>query len=211
MNILVVSAHHDDLELGCGGMVAKALERGHRVISLVLTHSGYCAPDKTVIRSREEALVAGHRAARLLGYELIAGEEDSLDLAVTDANICRILQVIQERQIDLALTHWHGDTHPPHRRTNTMVLHACRSVPSVLGFAVNKYIGIEPFHPQLFVRLDESQWNKKIQALKCYESEFRRAGTQWVEYLDRQVLNFGAQLGVSRAEGFVVYKHLWEF
>src|SRR5438067_1855179 len=54
MNVLVVSAHHDDLELGCGGTVARLVEQGHRVISLVLTHSGYKNPAGQVIRDRTQ-------------------------------------------------------------------------------------------------------------------------------------------------------------
>src|SRR3989344_8492593 len=36
-NILVVGAHPDDVELGCGGAIAKHLELGDRVYVLILT------------------------------------------------------------------------------------------------------------------------------------------------------------------------------
>jgi LmbE family N-acetylglucosaminyl deacetylase len=209
MNALVVSTHHDDLELGCDGSVARLVDGGHRVFSLVLTHSGYSAPDGTAVRTRQTALTEANNAANLLGYTLICGDEDFLDLPVNDANICRIINAIAEHKIDTVFTHWHGDTHPPHHRINEMVLHACRSVPRVL--AVNWYIGCYPFDARTFVPVNESQWSRKIAALKCYESEFRRAGEKWVRCLDQQAWNFGAQYGVELAEGFVTYKNFWEF
>jgi hypothetical protein len=91
-----------------------------------------------------------------------------------------------------------------------MAVQASRRIPRVFGFAVNWYIGVVPFHPTTFVGIEEHHWRRKIEALACYESEFSRAGAAWVEYLDRQTLNFGVQLGVPRAEGFVTIKNLME-
>lgn len=211
MNVLVVVAHHDDLELGCGGTVARLLDAGHRVVSLVMTHSGYNAPDGTCVRSQDVARTEAASASRTLGYELVCSDEDTFDLPINDSNICKILEAIQKHHIDTLFTHWHGDTHPPHQRVNTMALHASRQIPRVFGFAVNWYVGKESFSPKLFVSLDESHWERKIGALKCYAGEFRRAGAKWVEYLDNQARNFGTSIGAERAEGFVVYKHLWGF
>ncbi len=210
MNILVVTAHHDDLELGCGGTVARFLEQGHRVVSLVLTHSGYKNSNGEVVRGKEQAIAEGVAAAQKLGYELVAYEEDSMDLPLSDANACKIVDAVSKYQISALFTHWPGDTHPVHQRVTTMAIQASRKVPRVFGFAVNWYIGMTPFHPTTFVRLEERHWQRKIAALSCYESEFGRAGKSWVEYLDRQALNFGVQVGVPRAEGFVTIKNLME-
>ncbi len=210
MNVLIVTAHHDDLELGCGGTIAKLLDGGHRVVSLVLTHSGYRGPDGTIVRSEEVAAQEAQAASRTLGYELITYDEDTFDIPVSDSNICRILNVIDKHKIDTLYTHWHGDTHPPHQRVYTMAMHACRRVPRVLGFAENWYIGEQVFSPRLFVSIDNAQWTRKIAALQCYKSEFQRTGSSWVKYLDNQAQNYGAAIGVERAEGFAVYKYLWE-
>jgi len=209
MNVLVVTAHHDDLELGCGGTVAKLTDQGHRVISLVMTRSEYAGPDGVIVRSEESATAEGLLASQVLGYELISFDQDALDMPVNDSNVVKILSTIQKYSIDTVFTHWHGDTHPPHKRINTMVLHACRYVPRVLSFAVNWYIGEQTFSPRFFVSVDDSQWERKIRALQSYESEFQRAGARWVEYLNNQSLNYGTQVGVKRAEGYVPYKFLW--
>jgi LmbE family N-acetylglucosaminyl deacetylase len=174
-----------------------------------LANSEYRGPDKTIIRTKEAARKDGALASQILGYELISFDEDALDIPVRDHTIVKILRVIDKYRIDTIFTHWHGDTHSAHKRVHTMVLHACRHIPRVLGFAVNWYIGEQVFSPNFFVSIDESHWERKMQALKCYESEFNRAGEKWVEYLDNQSLNWGIQVGVKRAESFVSYKYLW--
>jgi LmbE family N-acetylglucosaminyl deacetylase len=37
MNILTIGAHPDDLELGCGGVLLKAVKQGHNVWMYTLT------------------------------------------------------------------------------------------------------------------------------------------------------------------------------
>lgn len=209
MNVLVVVAHHDDLELGCGGTVAKLVENGHAVTSLVLTHSGYENCTGEVIRSKGKAAREGMAAATVLGYKLINLEEDTFDLEVKDENLCKILNVIEQCKADTILTHWHGDTHPPHHAANVMVMHATRNVPNVYGFAVNWYSGTEVFCPRVFVAIEDVHWERRESALRQYETEFARTGSRWLEYSDRQTLNYGVQAGVKRAEGLVVYKSLW--
>src|ERR1051325_2006684 len=132
---------------------------------------------------------------------LVGYEEDTFDVTESDENVCKILRVIRERQIDTLLTHWHGDTHPPHQRIHRMALHAARNLPRALGFSVNWYIGAAPFVPNLFVPVDETHWSRKLQALRCYESECERAGERWSAYLDRQSLNYGVQMGVIGDRG----------
>ena len=113
MNILVVTAHHDDLELGCGATVAKLIERGHKVVSLVMTHSGYSGQNGKHVRTKEEAKKEAISASKFLDYELISFDEDTFDIPVNDSNICKMLDVIHKYKIDTIFTHWHGDTHPP--------------------------------------------------------------------------------------------------
>ena len=210
MKVLVVAAHHDDLELGCGGTVAKLVDGGHNVFSLVMTGSGYSGSDNTVVRSDSDALDEGKRAAKILNYQLQYLDEDTFDITVCDKNIRHILDIIAEHNIDTIFTHWHGDTHPPHQRVGQMALHVSRRIPRVLGFAVNWYIGSAPFSPNHFVPIEESHWNRKMQALRCYESEFRRAGEKWVAYLDNQTSNYGIQIGAKCAEAFIAYKYVWD-
>jgi LmbE family N-acetylglucosaminyl deacetylase len=210
MNILIVSAHHDDLELGCGGTVARFVEEGHKVVSLVLTHSGYSDAQGNAVRDKKAALSEGQKAASILGYELIAHNEDTFDIQVCDANACKILDAITAHNIDTLFTHWQGDTHPAHNRVHALAMQAGRRVSRIFGFAANAYIGSTPFNPTTYVALEEKHWQSKVAALQAYATEFKRTGASWVDYYDRQSLNFGTQTGTPRAEGFVTLKNLWQ-
>jgi len=211
MNVLVIVAHHDDLEIGCGATIAKFREKGHKVTSLVMTHSGYSSPNGKNIRSKEDALNEARLASNLLDYELISFNEDSFDIKINDDNISKIINIIHDRQIDVTFTHFHADTHPPHYKVHKMAIHACRHVPNVFGMKINWYVGETSFDPRLFIKINESQWEKKINAIKLYKSEFHRVGDKWINYLNNQSLNYGSQIGVKRAEAFYIYKFQWDF
>ena len=190
--------------------MARLIDAGHRVISLVMTNSGYADAAGVEVRSSEQAAAEGSAAARVLGYELVALDNDTFDLPSGDSTVREILRVLGDRQIDTILTHWHGDTHPPHRALNGMVVHAGRRASRVLGFAVNSYLGTEAFDPRVLVPLEQSHWERKIEALRCYESELARTGGEWVERLDRVSRELGSMIGAPRAEAFVAYKLRWE-
>ncbi len=50
MNILAIGAHFDDIELGCGGALAKHVVAGDRVFAYVATRSGFNTPNNVVRR-----------------------------------------------------------------------------------------------------------------------------------------------------------------
>lgn len=209
MNVLVIGAHHDDLEVGCGATVAKMRDLGHQVTSLVFTHSGYSNANGEVIRSREDAIEEAKLASKVLDYELISFEQDTFDFKSNDENVVKILKILEDKEIDTVFTHFHGDTHPPHNRLSKMVIHACRQIPRVFGMHVNWYVGSEIFIPNIHVEINESQWQRKIEALKCYKTEFNRMKEKLIPFLDSLSINYGLQVGVKRAEAFYTYKNLW--
>jgi LmbE family N-acetylglucosaminyl deacetylase len=133
-------------------------------------------------------------------------EEDTLDIQVSDKNVCVILDHIKEHKIDAIFTHWHGDTHPPHIAVNRMVLHAARNVSTVLGFEVNWHLGVSQFSPNFFVPLSDTDWKNKINAYKLFESEVSRAGDKYLRFHDCETQRYGLQVGRERAEGFYAYK-----
>jgi LmbE family N-acetylglucosaminyl deacetylase len=210
VNVLVVGAHHDDLELGCAGTMAQLVDRGHRVVGVVMTDSGYSGVHGEVVRSAEVAAQEARQAAAIIGWDLVCLDGDTLDLEVSDRWIREILALIREHEIDTIFTHWHGDTHPPHQNINRMVMHASRGVPTMLGYEVNWHLGREAFAPTVFVPLAEEHWDRKIAAYRCYESETRRAGTTYERFHEARSRTWGLQCGAERAEAFIAYKLRWD-
>lgn len=72
MNVLFVSAHHDDLEVSSGGSVKRWVEGGCNVFSAILTDSTWTGPDGIRFRDPQQAESYCQEAARLLGYTQIS-------------------------------------------------------------------------------------------------------------------------------------------
>ena len=56
MKILAVGAHLDDIEIACGGTLAKAIAAGHQVKTLIMSKSGYTNIKGNVQRSDDTAV-----------------------------------------------------------------------------------------------------------------------------------------------------------
>jgi len=62
MNILAIGAHPDDIEVGCGGTLAKYSEKGHNVYLYIATDGGAGGDGKTRIREQQSS-------AKILGVK----------------------------------------------------------------------------------------------------------------------------------------------
>ena len=71
MKILAIGAHLDDIEIACGGTLAKAIESGHEVRVLIMSKSGYTNKEGKVQRSDEIAVKEGLNALHTLGIQEI--------------------------------------------------------------------------------------------------------------------------------------------
>ena len=71
MKILAVGAHLDDIEIACGGTLAKAIENGHQVKVLIMSKSGYTNKDGVVQRENDVAIEEGTNALHILGIQKI--------------------------------------------------------------------------------------------------------------------------------------------
>ena len=74
MNVLAIGAHFDDVELGCGGTLARHVHNGDDVYVYIATVSGFTNQYNEAVRSNEIARREGEAAMRILGVkELICG------------------------------------------------------------------------------------------------------------------------------------------
>jgi LmbE family N-acetylglucosaminyl deacetylase len=125
MRVLAVAAHPDDLELLCGGTLARFVAEGHEV---VMCH--VCAGDRgsfvhtseeiAAIRleeARRAAAVAGaeHAALGLSDGEVNAGDPDQRRMVV---------DLVRAAKPDLILTHASGDYMADHNEVSKLVLDA---------------------------------------------------------------------------------------
>lgn len=79
-----------------------------------------------------------------------------------------IQQLVEEVQPDIYYTHYHDDLHLDHIVTSQESLTMTKSVPTIVYF---KSPYSRNFKPNLFFIGDEVLMNKKLQAIKCFETQ----------------------------------------
>ena len=101
MNILAIGAHFDDVELGCGGSLAKHRANGDNVTIQVITHSKYQNHDGTLVREKKVAYQEGKRAAEILGCKMLCNNYETKKVKFSHKLIEDINRVVDRRKIDL--------------------------------------------------------------------------------------------------------------
>jgi len=125
-NVLIVSAHPDDMEIGMGGTVAKLAEAKAMMTSVVVTNGGRASnpfgwtEQRMVEVRREEAL----RAAGVLGVKdvLFFDEPDAADEINATAVKQKLTKLLARLQpTEVYTLHEELDRHPAHRLVGKLV------------------------------------------------------------------------------------------
>lgn len=202
MKILAVGAHLDDIELACGGTLAKAIDNGHVVKMVVMTESDYKNFDGKTLRTKEEASEEGRAAAKALGIkDLEILNFPIKDVPYNSKSVETLDKIITTFNPDLILTHWNFDTHQDHRNTSLATISAARYKNNILMYEPFPPSGrsYAPFNPQIYVDVSKSM-DKKIESLKKHESQHKKYGDNWIE----------AARGRARLRGFEIYSEYAE-
>lgn len=207
MNILAIGAHFDDIELGCGGALAKHVAEGDKVYAYVATLSGFTSPNNLVIRHDDVARREGEAAMRTLGVDLICGPFKTFEVEFEEALNRDILAIVEKRKIEKVYTHWTGDIHHDHQAVAKASLHSCRHVPRVLMYRSNWYHSTQDFRGNFYVDITR-HWDKKERSVRAHKSELSRTGAKWISFFKNEALNAGQKIGVKYAEVFEVVKWL---
>ncbi|WBW96617.1 PIG-L deacetylase family protein [Oceanirhabdus sp. W0125-5] len=201
--VLVLAPHTDDGELGCGGTIAKLIEEGSDIYYAVFSVCEISVPNGFPKNILELEL---KNAARVLGIKENNIYIYKYPVRTFPQNRQHILEeLIKLRDIvqpDLVLMPSPNDIHQDHNTIANEGIRAFKET-NLLGYEIiwnNLTI-----NTQYFFKLKENHLNKKIQALKCYESQkFRK---YFNEKLIRSLATIrGAQIGSEYAELFEVIR-----
>lgn len=218
MKVLAVGAHPDDLEILCGGTLARYVEEGHEVVMCHVTKGDrgsfeYTSEEVTAIRHEE-----AREAARIAGAEHVSlGISDGEVNASDPAQRLLVVDLVRESRPDLIITHSTGDYMADHNEVSRLVFDASflSSLP-LLETAKPAHPVVAPiyymetvaglgFTPTEFVDVS-STIEKKVQMLEAHASQLRwlkdHDGADIVENLRVATAYRGLQCGVAYAEGF---------
>lgn len=204
MNILAIGAHIDDIELACGGTLAKAVHLSHTVKMIAVTDSSYTNYRGEPLRTREVALEEGRNAARCLGVEdFEVLDYPTKDVPYSSALVEELNAKIDAFNPDMIFTHWPYDSHKSHTNTARATLAAGRYCNSILLFEPIGPAGrsLQSFRPQIY--LDISGFlEPKMNAVKAHQSEYAKYGKAWVDAVRGRAHLRGFEMGVEYAEVF---------
>lgn len=208
MKIMVIGAHLDDIELACGGTIAKAIEAGHEVKVIIMSKSGYTNYDGKQMRKDEDAVIEGINALHVLGVNDI----EILDFPTKDIQYeSSVIEAIDSRMVkfnpDVIFTHHPFDTHQAHVGVSKSTISAARRKNTVFLFepiapSGRSYI---PFKSQMYV--DISKYiDKKVESLKMHKTEYKKFGEAWITGVTCRAGFRGYEIGTEYAEAFEILR-----
>lgn len=226
LDILAFGAHPDDVELGCGGTIAKEVSRGKKVGVIDLTR-GELGTRGTAETRDEEAF----NAAKILGVSMRTNMEFSDGFFVNDKeHQLAIIKMIRKYQPEIILCNAIEDRHIDHGKGSQLVSDACflsglikieTQDEGILQNAwrpkqVYHYIQWKNLEPDLAV--DVSGFiDKKMEAVLAYKTQFFNANSKAPEtpissknFTDSVIYrarDLGRLIGVEHAEGFNVERY----
>lgn len=163
--VLAIGAHADDIEYGCGGVLASAK------VAMGIT---VCSADEGY---REvEAVSAGE----ILGSETVFLKQKKS--CINEREIIGLIEHhIHQFSPDIIAVHWPEDTHQDHRVVTAAVLSACRAFHGAVVFyrspsSIN-------FLPTIFFQMSQDIWRIKVEAIQCHKSQQTRPymRREWLE------------------------------
>lgn len=221
MNILAVGAHPDDVEIFCGGTLAKYKAQGHNIF-IAMTTSGnqgsnrYDREEIAAIREKEQL-----EAAKVFGAKVRFMRYD--DQGVFDIPETRrsVINAIRWANPDVILTHYPYDGSTDHAMTGKIVSEVLLSLPGNNIRADEPPISKAPslffwdtsagvsFLPEVYVDIT-GVVDVKREAFSQHESQ-----KEWMkQYMDEELYSFmeilsrlrGLQAGCKHAEGFIGHR-----
>lgn len=208
MRFLAIGAHLDDIELACGGTLAKAIDHGHDVRMVVLSESDYVNYRGEVLRTKAQARREGRQAAAILGVrDLVVLKNPAKDIPYHWKVVEQIEAHIDDFRPDHIFTHWTFDTHQAHQGVALSTVSAARRHPSVLMFepispSGRSYVG---YRPQMYI--DIGDWmGKKLDSLRAHETQYSKYGQGWIDAIEARAKHRGFEGGCAYAESFEVLR-----
>ncbi len=223
LDILVIAAHPDDAELGCGGTILKHIALGHKVGVVDLTRGELGTRGTPETRAQEAAA-----AAKVLGLSVRE------NLALPDGffrnegdHRLAVVQAIRKYQPEIILGNARYDRHPDHGRGADLVFEAAflagltkietvedgRAQRAWKTKAMYHFIQSQFLTPDFVVDVT-AEWGQKMESIRAYRSQFYDPNSKepdtyisspaFLSMIEARATEFGHAIGARYAEGFTV-------
>ena len=201
--IFFLGAHPDDIELGCGGLIAHITPKAE-VFCITLSDN-----QKNPLLTN---LVEEHKASmQILGVapdHVILKDFTTRRFQHERQEILEFLfEVNKKYKPDIVFTHTKADLHQDHSTVTMETLRAFRGI-SVFGFDVIR--SSSGFFPHFLVKINEQDVEKKVAALSAYTTYQDKY--YFSDEVTRATLLRNGAIAESRfAEGFDIFRMIGSF
>ena len=192
-NILTLSPHTDDAELGCGGVIDKFKKKGSHIHFIAFS---WCDNDQLIKEMKESAKILGIDKLEILNFprrNFFLKRQEILDI---------LYKLSITEDISLVLTPSTRDLHQDHQVICNEAIRAFKNS-TIWGYELpwNNII----FQANCFVKLSKENIEQKIKALKCYKTQKNRNYFQ-EDFQWSIVRTRGTQIRAEFAEAFELIK-----
>jgi bacillithiol biosynthesis deacetylase BshB1 len=221
LDVLAIGAHPDDIELACGGTVAKLVQQGRKVAILDLTQGELGTRGSKEIRHKEAA-----NAAKILGIEFRENLElPDGNIEITMENRLKLMSVIRKYKPEILLMPHNNERHPDHEHAHYLAKEAwfysgLEKVPTYdkgklqEPFRPKKYFYFMQkygFIPSFIIDVSD-QIDIRMNAVRAFRSQFHDPNSrerdtvlsrpEFLEIIEMQLRFYGHQIGVRYGEPF---------
>ena len=217
VDAMFFAAHADDIELACGGTIAKMVKDGKRtgIVDLTRGEMGTRGDPETRLReSRASAGVLGATFREQFDFGdggMRTGRDEEM----------QIIDIVRRWRPSIIFAPWPDERHPDHVRSGRLITEASfyaglrkieTDLPAHRPQAVVYYL--QNYLPPLSFVIDVTDaWETKMKAVHCYKSQFfdRKskeprtfiAEEKFLEMIDARGKHFGALIGARFGEAYV--------
>jgi bacillithiol biosynthesis deacetylase BshB1 len=228
LDILVLSVHPDDAELGCAGTILKHVAMGKKVGIVDLTRGELGTRGSAEIREQE-----AQASAAILGLSVREnlGIPDGFFQNTREYQL-KVIEAIRKYQPAIILTNAYHDRHPDHGRANELVeasvfLSGLRKIETIFDGEVQEawrpelllhFIQDRYIEPDILIDVTE-HWSKKVESIMAFGSQFHNpnweeepqtyiSSPEFIQIVEARGREFGKSIQAKYAEGFTSRKIL---
>tara|TARA_B100000427_G_C15423015_1_gene557239 strand:+ start:109 stop:759 length:651 start_codon:yes stop_codon:yes gene_type:complete len=204
INVLVLSPHTDDGELGAGGFISKLVNLNCKVSYIAFSSCEESVPEgfpKDILakEAKEATSILGIKSSNLKILDYKVREFGYHRQKILDD----LIKIRNEVEYSLVLIPSLKDVHQDHQVVSAEAVRAFKNTCTILSYDL-PWNNVA-FNSQCFVELDKEEADNKFKALSCYKSQGHRIYMQEDSIFSLMKYK-GMQKGCEFAESFEVVR-----
>jgi LmbE family N-acetylglucosaminyl deacetylase len=199
-NILCISAHPDDIEIGMGGSINRYIAE-NKVVNVIIC-----------FYIDEHRKTETYNSTKILGLEsqnvYFIDKKDNIREITKDVD-----KIVTQIRPNCIFTHFNGDSHQEHKIVSDIAIASTRNINCNLYMWENTFPGAITynfFKPNFYVKLNTTNVEKKIDSFKEHKSQIQKYDSKKLcKFLKTKSEFWGFHCDSTNAEVFIQIKSVY--